>query len=275
MSRIRSEPGRRSRAAVGQAIPQAQRELSEALPHIVWTARPDGAVDYISADFNTITGLGEIDLLAGEWLQAVHPDDRGRAMDVWRASVVGACDYAIEFRLRDTARNDYRWYLVAARPHRSAGGKVLKWYGSAIDIHDRKLAESALIDANRRNEAILGTVSEGVHGLDAQGRIMFENPAAAALLGYPPGELIGLIAYDVLVQNGNDDAGYGVHGWPVYQTLRDGKTRSMENERFFRRDGSSFPVAYTCSAVPAMSADTGLGVVLSFRDLSGASVRRP
>src|SRR5450631_2617402 len=76
------------------------RRLVEALPQLVWTARPDGACDYFSTQWTQYTGVAESDLLGWRWLETLHPDDREATRRNWLASVEGRGAYDVEYRVR-------------------------------------------------------------------------------------------------------------------------------------------------------------------------------
>lgn len=123
-------------------LTESQRAMAEALPHMVWTATPEGVVDYISAEFERITGMVGLNYADGEWLHAVHPDDHQPTLDVWQRSIDTGEPYDTEFRILHAASGIYRWHYVAARPSRDASGNIVQWFGSTVDIHDTIIAEA-------------------------------------------------------------------------------------------------------------------------------------
>ena len=124
---------------------QRWRSLTEALPQLVWGARPDGGCDYFSAQWTSYTGVMEIDLLGWRWMDALHPDDREPTRQFWTESVVGRQPYDVEYRIR---RSDgtYGWFKTRGTPIRNSDGLIVKWFGTCTDITDRKRAEQALKD---------------------------------------------------------------------------------------------------------------------------------
>lgn len=141
---------------------------------------------------------------------------------------------------------------------------VAEMLRAAIDQRD---AEQVVHNLQRRQSLILDSVSEGIQGLDLQGCIVFENAAGAAMLGWPPEELIGRHAHTVIHHHHADGSDYPVCDCPIYRTLRDGVTRRVDDEVFFRKDGSAFPVEYTCAPIRD-GAGAITGVVVSFRDIA-------
>ncbi|MBL1177813.1 PAS domain-containing hybrid sensor histidine kinase/response regulator [Pantanalinema sp. GBBB05] len=119
------------------------RLITEAIPHQVWAARPDGNVDYLNHRWFEYTGYTAEQLQDQGWAAIVHPDDLQRVADAWQQSVSTGEDYRLEARLR-AANGDYRWFLGQALLLRDEQGQPVKWYGTNTDIHDRKQAEEAL-----------------------------------------------------------------------------------------------------------------------------------
>lgn len=117
---------------------QRFRAIAEMLPQMVWTAGPDGQIDYFGPRWSAFTGLEMDELLAGAWLQQVHPDDR-----IIASAPVPPQEDAISgrtFRLRNAA-GEYRWMETQARAVRDAEGRIERWFGATLDITERREAE--------------------------------------------------------------------------------------------------------------------------------------
>jgi PAS domain S-box-containing protein len=126
---------------------QAERELRLAIntiPALVWTALPDGSVDFINQRWEEI-GLSLDDVR--EWNKVLHPVDR--IGDRWRIAVETGTSFENIERLR-RADGEYRWFLGRAQPLRDELGKIVKWYGVSTDIEDQKRAEDALRESEQR-----------------------------------------------------------------------------------------------------------------------------
>jgi PAS domain S-box-containing protein len=137
-----------SRRRAEEALRQSEqrwRSLTEALPQLVWGARPDGECDYFSAQWTNYTGVGESDLLGWRWMDALHPDDREPTRQFWMESVAGRQPYDVDYRIR---RSDgtYGWFKTRGTPVRDSDGTIVKWFGTCTDITDRKRAEQTLKD---------------------------------------------------------------------------------------------------------------------------------
>jgi PAS domain S-box-containing protein len=116
------------------------RDVVETLPAFVWTALPDGSVDFANYHWEQFSGLSAEKTAGSGWLQALHPEDRDRHAQKWGASVSSGAPFEIEARFR-RANGEYRWFLVRAVAMRGPRGKIAKWYGTTADIEDRKRAE--------------------------------------------------------------------------------------------------------------------------------------
>src|SRR5271169_6355861 len=125
------------------------RRLVEALPQLVWSATPDGACDYFSAQWTQYTGVAESELLGWRWMDVLHPDDRHSTRQVWTDSVAGRRAYDVEYRVR---RHDgvYRWFKTRGVPIRDSKGSIVNWFGSCTDITEAKRTEEALRESEQR-----------------------------------------------------------------------------------------------------------------------------
>jgi PAS domain S-box-containing protein len=119
------------------------RQVINTIPAQVWSTLPDGSVDFINQRLLESTGLSTEELLGSGWQSIIHADDRARYVAQWKSALEAGEPVEIEARVR-TAEGDYRWLLVRNVPLRNAQGKIVKWYGTGIDIEDRKRAEDAL-----------------------------------------------------------------------------------------------------------------------------------
>jgi PAS domain S-box-containing protein len=119
------------------------RRVINTIPALVWSSLPDGSVDFINQRLLESTGLSTEALLGSGWQSIFHPDDRSRYITQWKSALAAGEPVEIEARVW-TAQRDYRWLLVRNVPVRDGNGAIVKWYGTGIDIEDRKRAEDAL-----------------------------------------------------------------------------------------------------------------------------------
>jgi PAS domain S-box-containing protein len=144
------------RTAVARANEKKLRDLIETIPAMAFVTRPDGANEFVSRPWIEFSGISSEESAGGGWTSTIHPEDRAQHMAKWRAACASGKPFENEARHRD-AHGEYRWLLVRAVPLRDEQGKILKWYGTAIDVEDRKRAEALLAAENR----ILQMVAKG------------------------------------------------------------------------------------------------------------------
>jgi PAS domain S-box-containing protein len=123
------------------------RELADAMPQIVWGARPDGHFDYFNRRWYDFTGRLEASGCEVSWADVVHPDDQKESLDRWHSAIVTGTAYEIEYRLK-RKDGDYVWYLTRALPVRDPSGKITRWFGTCTDIDGRKRTEQQLVSSS-------------------------------------------------------------------------------------------------------------------------------
>jgi PAS domain S-box-containing protein len=130
----------------------------------------------------------------------------------------------------------------------------------------RKRAEEEVYRLSRQNQLILDAAGEGIVGLDLEGRIIFINPAGVELIGYQIEELIQKDFHQAVHHSRPDGTPYPLHECPTFESLSTGVTRHERDEVFWKKDGTSFPVAY--SSTPIREEDKIVGAVLTFSDIT-------
>lgn len=170
------------------AAPNALREndlrfssVVDAFPHMVWSALPDGHHDYHNAKWYEFTGAAEGSTDGDGWIAMFHPDDRERALDLWRRSLATGEPFEVDYRLRHHS-GEYRWTLGRAVPVRGPGGEIVRWMGTCTEIHDQKAqAEQNEIlsrELSHRIKNIFAVVT-GLISLSARQRPEYREFAAA------------------------------------------------------------------------------------------------
>lgn len=160
---LRDEVIRRKLAEVAaRESEQRFRTLAEAIPEIVWTAQPDGVIDYCNQRWFDYSGLDLEQTASLAWKKAVHPDDAQRSLRRWQHSLTSGEVYEAELRLRSASDGAYRWHLSRALPLRDAAGNIVKWFGSSTDIHDQKLAQQAQAQLLAMRDDLVSNVSHSL-----------------------------------------------------------------------------------------------------------------
>ena len=145
-----------------EAERRRESELIEAIPAMAWSASPDSSCTYVNKNWTEYTGLSLEETVGSGWLRAVHQQDAEQHLSSWQKSVATGQPFQNEVRFRRAADGQYRWFTVRGVPLLDEQGRILKWYGIAVDIEDRKRAEQAREEAARRSERELREVIERI-----------------------------------------------------------------------------------------------------------------
>ena len=125
----------------------------DALPGLVWTALPDGHIDFLNQRWCEYTGLGVDEAYGRGWQTAIHPGDLPELLERWRSILASGEPGEMEARLR-RFDGEYRWFLFRTCPSADASGQVVKWCGINTVIENRKRTEQALRAHERRFRSI-------------------------------------------------------------------------------------------------------------------------
>jgi PAS domain S-box-containing protein len=166
----------------------------DAIPTLVWRAQPDGVPDFLNQPALDYTGLSPDQAKLG-WPRAFHPEDKRGMLIKWSAIRESGTPGSLEARLR-RFDGEYRWFLFQAQPMRDNSGDIVKWYGSATDIEDRKLAELALRKSEQRFRDYAETASDWLWETGSDHRVasISEHVDDA---GLPPSRLTGMTRWDI------------------------------------------------------------------------------
>jgi PAS domain S-box-containing protein len=175
-----------------QALQDQLRLVIDTIPALVWSTLPDGSADFLNQRWLEYTGLALEEGLGWGGRSAVHPKDRARFVDEWRAAVAAGEPFEHEVRLR-RADGEYRWMLIRAVPLRDELGNIVKWYGTSTDIEDRKRAEEAL----REQASLLNLTHDTVFVRDMNDVITYWNRGAEDLYGWTREEAVGQVTHQL------------------------------------------------------------------------------
>jgi PAS domain S-box-containing protein len=123
---------------------QELRQLTETIPEMLWSAAADGAIDYCNKRFLDYTGLSACEVMDKGWTGLIHPDDAESAARAWMSCVASGSPYQVEVRIFHVLDRTYRWCVTSALPLLDVDGRILKWHGTVVDMHDWKQAQEAL-----------------------------------------------------------------------------------------------------------------------------------
>jgi PAS domain S-box-containing protein len=167
------------------------RDVIETIPAMVWSALPDGSVDFISRRWQEVTGLAPSESLGWEWERAVHPEELDRYVSAWRASLATGEPFETELRLRRAGGGEYCWFMESAVPLRDEQGAIRKWYGVLADIEDRKRAEYL-------TGQVFESAPDGISIVGTDYRYQRVNPVYQRSWGMPAEKIVGKHVADLL-----------------------------------------------------------------------------
>ncbi|WP_245322017.1 PAS domain-containing protein [Bradyrhizobium sp. LTSPM299] len=188
-----------AKAALQEAFDEIKKSedhlqlVIDTIPTLVWRAGADGVPDFLNQPALHYTGLSEDQVETG-WPRAFHPEDKKGMLQKWSAIRQSGLRGELEARLR---RFDgvYRWFLFRAEPLRDELGNISKWYGSSTDIEDRKRAEEALRESERRFRDYAETGSDWFWETGPDHRVTRVSDHLNSV-GIRPSNLIGLARWD-------------------------------------------------------------------------------
>src|SRR5215813_449452 len=171
--------------------------IIDTIPTLAWSAGPDGSADFLNQRWLDYTGMPAERAQGGGWAAAFHPADRKRVVDYWRSCLASGTPVATQVRIR-RFDGSYRWFLISANPLRDESGNIVRWYGTNIDIEDRKCIEEAV----RARELSWRQIVDNIPGLvattGAGGEVEFLNRQTLEYFGKTNKELKDWALIDVV-----------------------------------------------------------------------------
>jgi PAS domain S-box-containing protein len=166
------------------------RLVIDTAPAMLHSARPDGYVDFFNKRWLDYVGASLEGIRGWGWTNVIHPDDVEGVVGKWRSSVATGKPFEAEARFR-RADGEYRLMLLRKVPLRDESGGIVKWYGSATDIEDRKRAEQELRQAEEHIRAILEYSPNWIFLKDTEGRYLLVNREIERVFGIGQGQIKG------------------------------------------------------------------------------------
>lgn len=160
------------------------RLMADAVPQITWITDADGRAEFFNKHWWDYTGASPAPTTAAEVSAShLHPDDAATTMAAFDEARRTGTTFKTEHRIRSAA-GDYRWFLVRAEPYRDPRSQeIVRWFGTSIDIDDRKAAEEALRTSEMHLSAIFNQSAAGLAETDATGRSCASTIAIARSSG--------------------------------------------------------------------------------------------
>jgi len=236
------------------------RSIIESAPDGMLVADADGRITLTNPTLETMFGYRSGELVGQPieilMLEAIAAPDQ-------RASLSGGPSRELSGLRKDGSSFAVE---VGLSKLSALGGRGLNLCASMRDISERKAVQARIAALEERSRLILGSVNEGIVGMDAQGLLTFANPAVSALLGYSETELLGQSLHSLLHHRYADGSEFPLAQCAMHLTSVDGVARTVDTEVLWCKDGRSVPVEY--ATTPVFKGGVLAGTVVAFRDIS-------
>ncbi|MBD2464714.1 EAL domain-containing protein [Oscillatoria sp. FACHB-1407] len=225
---------------------------------------PDNPVIFVNPAFTAITGFTPEDIMGENCRMLQGPGTDATVIEEIRQAI--AARQPISCTLLNYRKDGTPfWNDLQINPVFDAQGKLTSFIGLQNDVTARKQAEEALERLRHLHELILNSAGEGIYGIDLHGNGIFLNPAAARMLGWEVDELIGK-PIDAILHHANPELPPPEAACLIETTLRDGIVHHVDNDVFWRKDGTCFSVEYISN--PIWEDGQLMGTVVTFRDVT-------
>lgn len=179
------------------------RAVAEAVPGQLWTATPNGDVDFVGPLLSRFTGCPAQALAGWGWTSVIHEEDKAPVVAAWQRALESGESYSVDLRIR-SSDGSYRWFRTQASCQRNDSGRIERWFGYSSDVESIKAAEENLRRSERREReraeelaAIMRTVPAAVWiSQDAHCETIIGNPGSYRLTRMAEGENASASASD-------------------------------------------------------------------------------
>ncbi|MEO8542011.1 MAG: PAS domain-containing protein [Burkholderiaceae bacterium] len=200
------------------------------------------------------------------YLQAMHPDDKPEAEKRINAALHSGEPYEATYRVCH-ADGSTRYLIARGRAEYDGHGQPLRLPGIVLDVTEQKRAEAALRDSEAYLRQVIDASAGGFYGVDATGTTTLCNAGFLRMLGFTSlEEVVGRKLQDVIHHDHGTDSHDGVQDCPICSAAVTGLAVHTEEQQFFRRDGSSFPIEYW--SYPVVIDGQLKGAVTTFIDIT-------
>lgn len=144
-------------------------QMRETIPEMLWSATPEGSIDYCNTRLLDYTGLRAEEVRGDGWTKLLHPRDVEQATRTWISCATSGAPYRVEVRTIHAADRTYRWCMTSALPLLDQQGRILKWYGTVVDMHDWKQGKVALRQSEQRYRHLFHNMPVALWRVDTSG----------------------------------------------------------------------------------------------------------
>ncbi len=227
---------------------------------------PEGVYTYASPACRSLLGYEPEELVGRSAYEFFYPEDLEAIRGVHSSILELPDTYTVSYRIYRKDES-YIWFETTSRtvkdPETNAVQEII---AVSRDITKRKRMEEEKLQLAKHMKLLLESTDEGIYGVDLQGTCTFLNRSAAQMLGYAPEELLGKDMHEICHHSHKAGAPYPTEACPIYQAFREERGVRVDDEVFWRRDGSSFPVEYSSS--PIIEDGVTRGSIVAFVDIT-------
>jgi PAS domain S-box-containing protein len=236
------------------------RGVMDTIPGLVWSALPDGDVEFCNQRWLDYTGMPFHEIKGWGWAEAIHPQDVTHVREGWRTALARSTSFEAEARMR-RADGCYRWFLIQAVPLRDSGGRIIRWYGTNTEVEELKLAQEELQKQTSRLDQLFEQAPEAVAVLSTEDRIVRVNKEFTRMFGYGPDEVLQRPINDLIVPETEIESSRA-----YTRVLQHGGRVEVETVRR-RKDGTEIDVSLLAISVRTASGQQVVNYAI-YRDIT-------
>lgn len=234
---------------------------------VVWEANAETfQFIYVSPQVEKLLGYTSEEWLAEKdfWQNHIYEPDREAAINFCHGETIDSVNHSFDYRMYRKDGSLVWIHDIVSVVEEQGKGKLLR--GIMVDISESKAVENRLKSLYKDNYLILQSTEEGIYGIDNEGCCTFINPAAAEMIGYEVNECIGKNMHELIHYKSIDDKKIEEVDCPIYQAKKELRPCRVEEDVFWRKEGSPFYVRY--SSTPIIDEGEVNGAVVVFNDIS-------
>ncbi len=171
--------------------------LANSIPQLIWTSNVNDGRSYFNRHWTAYTSKDLNEIQDWDW-DIIHPDDTLHCLAAWKEATTHGTNFEVEYRFKQLSDGVYRWHLGRAVPMKDKEGKVLKWFGTATDIHDLKMAQKMADDANTKFKILVTNAPIVIWAVDNDGICTILEGKGLDVTKRRPGEAVGMHYKEVL-----------------------------------------------------------------------------
>jgi PAS domain S-box-containing protein len=236
------------------------RGVMDTIPGLVWSALPDGDVEFCNQRWLDYTGMSFNEIKRWGWSAAIHPQDITDLREGWQTALLRSTSFETEARMR-RADGCYRWFLIQAVPLRDSNGRIIRWYGTNTDVEELKLAQEELQKQTSRLDLLFEQAPEAVAVLTTDDRIVRVNKEFTRMFGYEPDEVLQRPVNDLIVPEAEIESSRA-----YTRLLKQGGRVEVETVRR-RKDGTQIDVSLLAISVRTTSGERVVNYAI-YRDIT-------